>query len=355
MRKRFAAAIAFAALTLLAAQVEAAEFLYVHNTMSGEISVIDLRSHEVVSTIRIGLYMDFVTSSPSGDVLYVNRIEPISVPGVRQIGESGELIAINPSTEEILWRIQLDGMPHHMTVSKDGRHIFVPYYDSWWVTVVDVAQRKVIKKIFTGNGGHCTELSGDGKRLYVGSMMNDCIWIIDTESLRVVRSIALSDAVRPFDFTKDEKIMYVQLSRYHGFVVVDLPTGKTIRKVDLPLLPRDVKLPEFYPHTYNHGIKLTPDEKLLFANASVGNYVAVYSHPDLRLIKTIPVGTDPNYVIFSPEGKYAYVSNRGSNDLSVISVSELKEIKRIRLGSYPQRMVIIDVPKRTKGNSTGVK
>jgi YVTN family beta-propeller protein len=347
MSKPIAAVIAIAALSLLAGRADAAEFLYVHNTMSGEISVIDLRSHEVVSTIKIGVYMDFVTSSPSGDVLYVNRVEPLDVPNVRQVGETGELIAINPSTEEILWRIKLDGMPHHMTVSKDGRLIFVPYYDSWWVAVVDVAERKVIKKIFTGNGGHCTELSADGKRLYVGSMMNDLIWVIDTESLQVVRRIPFSDAVRPFDFTSDEKTMYVQLSRYHGFVVVDLPSGKIARKVDLPALPEGTRLPEFYPHTYNHGIKLTPDEKLLFANASVGNYVAVYSHPDLRLIKTIPVGTDPNYVIFSRDGKHAYVSNRGSNDLSVISVSELKEIKRIKLGSYPQRMVIIDVPNRS--------
>ncbi len=259
-----------------------------------------------------------------------------------------ELIAINPATEEILWRVQLDGMPHHMTVSKDGRYVFVPYYDSWWVAVVDVANRKVTKKIFTGNGGHCTELSPDGKRLYVGSMMNDVIWIIDTETMQVVRRIPFSDAVRPFDFTRDEKTMYVQLSRFHGFEVVDLPSGKITRKVNLPPLPGDVKLPEFYPHTYNHGLKLTPDEKLLFANASVGNYVAVYSHPELKLIKTIPVGSDPNYVIFDKDGKYAYVSNRGSNDLSVISVAELKEIKRIKLGSYPQRMVIIDVPKRSK-------
>ncbi len=69
-------------------------------------------------------------------------------------------------------------------------------------------------------------------------------------------------------------------------------------------------------------------------------------HPELKLIKTIPVGKDPNYVIFSKDGKFAYVTNRQSNDLSIIDVAKLEEIKRLKLGRYPQRMVIINPPER---------
>lgn len=324
-----------------------AEILYVHNTNSGEISMIAIPSHEIIGTIQIGLYMDYVAASPSGDVLYVNRVESLGV-GPRNFGESGELIAVSTATDKILWRLRLDHMPHHMTVSKDGRYVFVPYYDSWWVAVVDVEKRAVIKKIFIGNGSHGTKLSPDGKRLYVGSMMNDVLSVIDTEKLEVIRRIPFDDGVRPFVMTRDEKTMYVQQSRLHGFIVVDLEAGKKIKKVNLPALPENAKLPELYPYTYNHGLLLSRDEKLLFANGSVADYVAVYSHPDLKLIKTIPVGRDPNAIAQSKDGRFVYVSNRGSNDLSIISVSELKELKRLKLGSYPQRMVVIDVPNRQK-------
>lgn len=202
---------------LLAGVAGAKEILYIHNTRSGEISKVSIPGHEVIGEIPIGLYTDYVAVSPDQGTLYVNRIE--GLPGVSAgaaIGDSGELIAIDTASDRIRWRLPVDGMPHHMTASQDGR--------------------------------------------------------------------------------------------------------------------------------YNHGIALTKDETMLFANGSVANYVAVYSHPKLELIKTIPVGTDPNYVLFGRDGRFAYVSNRGSNDLSIIDVAALAEVKRLKLGRYPQRMVIADVP-----------
>ncbi|MCI0487249.1 MAG: beta-propeller fold lactonase family protein [Blastocatellia bacterium] len=351
MIKLLIVAIAFSGLALsaisTAGQSETDEFLYVHNTYSGEISKISIPGHEVVGSIKIGLYMDYVAASPAGDILYVNRVDSMGVD-IPVLGESGELVAISAATDEILWRMKLDAMPHHMSVSRDGRFVFVPYYNSWWLAVVDVEKREVIKKIYVGNGPHGTRLSADGKRLYVGSMMNDVLSIIDTEKLEVIGRIPFGDGVRPFDFTDDEKMLYVQLSRLHGFEVVDLQARKKIRTVPLPPLPENVKIPEFYPHNVNHGLLLSPDEKLLFANGSIMDYVAVYLHPELELIKTIPVGREPNSIAFSKDGRYCYVSNRKSDDLSIISVSELKEIKRLKVGRYPQRMVVIKVPKRKK-------
>jgi YVTN family beta-propeller protein len=92
--------------------------------------------------------------------------------------------------------------------------------------------------------------------------------------------------------------------------------------------------------------ELSPDEKLLFASGGVGNYVCVYRVPDLTLLATIPVGREPNWIAFSSDGSYAYVSNRKSNNLSVIAVRELKEIKRIPVGKYPQRIRTVVVPTR---------
>ena len=159
----------------------AKEYLYVHNTNSGTISKVAIPEHEVVNEIEIGKYMDFVTKSPDNETLYVNRING-DLPGslVGNVGVDGELIAIDPQTDKIKWRLDLDGMPHHMSVSKDGRHVYVPYYDTWWLAVVDVESRQIVKKIFIGHGGHGTKLSQDGKRLYVGSMMNDTLTVIDT-------------------------------------------------------------------------------------------------------------------------------------------------------------------------------
>ena len=147
------------AILILAPALAAKEILYVHNTDSGEISKIAIPEHEVIGEIQIGKYMDFVTASPDQKTLYVNRIDSLGIPMASNIGDTGELIAIDPTTDQVQWRLALDGMPHHMIASKDGKYVFVPYYNTWWLAVVDVAKREVIKKIFIGHGGHGTKLS----------------------------------------------------------------------------------------------------------------------------------------------------------------------------------------------------
>jgi len=61
------------------------------------------------------------------------------------------------------------------------------------------------------------------------------------------------------------------------------------------------------------------------------------------LLATIPGGRDPSWIVFSSDARFAYVTNRGSNDVSVISVAELTEVKRIKVGDYPQRMQVVEV------------
>ena len=334
---------------LLAAAVAAAasgEFLYLENTDSGDISVISIPQHEVVSTIRIGTFLDDVTVSSDGRVLYVNRVHGIEHPMSKRMGESGEIVAISTETEEILWRTPVGGWPHHMTLTADDRRLFVPLFDRLFIEVIDTEQHKVVSKFPAVMGSHGTRLSPDGTRLYVGSMMMDLMTVYDTVTYRPVKQIGFRDAVRPFTFTRNEQTMYVQLSRLHGFQVVNLQTNEIIREIELPKLPADTALPQFYPHTYNHGMEMTPDEKYLFAAGSAGGYVCVYTLPDLQLVSTIPVGREPNWIVFDRVGRYAYVSNRASDDLSVISVDALKEVQRIAVGKYPQRMRAVVVPNR---------
>jgi YVTN family beta-propeller protein len=338
----------FAIMISGAAPLFAEEFLYVENTDSGDISVISVAKLEVVGTIKIGLFPDDVTASSDGRIVYANRVQSMGHPFSKHAGESGEVVAISTETDEILWRAPVHGWPQHLTLSADGKRLFVPLYDKMWIEVVDTDKHEVVDRIPAALGSHGTKLSPDGRRLYVGSMFMDVLLVIDLKTGRPVKRIAFKDAVRPFAFTRDEKLLYVQLSRLHGFQVVDLTTNKIIREVDLPALPEGTKLPEFFPFTYNHGLTLSPDEKYLFAAGSAGNYVCVYTHPDLTLVKTIPVGKEPNWIVFSKDGKQAFVSNRLSNTVSAISVDELREIKQIPVGKYCQRMRMVDVPSRRR-------
>lgn len=335
-------------LSTFAAPAFGSEIVFVQNTYSGDITLIDAITHKVLSTINIGKYPDDVTASPDNATIYVNRIDSAGLKGALNVGDTGEVIALDPATEKVRWRVPVNGMPHHMTVTRDGKFIFVPLYNGPWTAVIDTEKHAVVDRIGTGFGSHGTRLSPDGKRLYVGSMMNHQIAVVDVATHEVIKRIPFDDGIRPFEMTRDEKWLFAQISRLHGFEVVDLTLGKVVKTVPLPALPAGTKLPEFYPRTYNHGLAISHNEKYLFAAGSVVNYVAVYSLPDLTLVKTIPVGTDPNWIAFNHDDEFAYVTNRGSDNLSVISVKDLKEVARLPVGTYPQRVICINVEGRAR-------
>jgi YVTN family beta-propeller protein len=201
-----------------------------------------------------------------------------------------------------------------------------------------------VKKVPASYGSHVTQLSPDGTKIFVGSMFGDDVTIYDVATQKPVGHIPFASGVRPFAITADQTTMYVQRSRLHGFDVVDIASQKVLRTVDLPALPPGTKLPQFLPHTVDHGIALSHDGKLLLANGSIANYVVAYSVPDLTLKAIIPVGKDPNWIAFSRDDKTAFISDRGSDELSVISIPDLKEIKRLKTGGYPQRIHLVSVP-----------
>jgi len=263
----------------------------------------------------------------------------------RLLDDGHEVIAFDTVTGEGRWRVPVGGSANHMSLSSDGRWLYVPFFDKNYTSVIDTVEKRESRKIFGVLGGHGTKLSPDDERLYIGSMVTDAIYVVDVESGEPRKIVNFDDGVRPFAFTRDEKTLYTQLSRLHGFEVVDLEQAVVTERVHLPALPEDAPLMEGFPHTVNHGLELSPNERYLLAAGSATDYVAVYTHPGLELIKTIPTGKEPNWIVFTPDSRFAYVTARVSDEISVIDMQKLEEVARIpSSGEYPQRMRVVDVP-----------
>lgn len=331
------ASLNLAALSLGSAS--ARELLYIEAEQSQDIHIVDAHTLEKVGRIEIGHPTDDIVGSPDGKFAFGNAM----TPGGNPIGSpnAGLVYCVSTATNRILWAVAIPGMPQHLTVSKDGRRLFVPAYDKNSVYIVDTAAARIVDTWIGGLGNHGSELSSDGRHLYLGSMITDRIYVYDTGTGQVVQTYLTRDAVRPFKIDRQERRVYYQLSNFHGFEVRDLESGRTVQIVDLPKLP-----PEVHAGTYgtlDHGLAITPDGKKIIAAGSVAGYVAVYNLPSLDLLGTVPVGEDANWIRVRADSKIAFVTNRGSNDLSVVDLDALKEIKRIPVGNRPARFDIIDV------------
>src|SRR3954467_6081042 len=115
------ARLAFLALALPSALLaQAKEYLYVGNTLGGDLSVIEIPAHKVVATIPatvVGNGPDDVISTRAGDVLFISRLH------------TKDVIGGSPSTAPLLGKTDVGGTPNHLALSPDERFLYVPIYD----------------------------------------------------------------------------------------------------------------------------------------------------------------------------------------------------------------------------------
>jgi YVTN family beta-propeller protein len=320
--------------------VSARELLYIEAEQSKDVHIVDAHTLQEVGRVEVGQPTDDIVGSPDGKFAFGNAMVPSGNP----IGypEAGFVYCIDTATNKVLWTVAIPGMPQHLTVSKDGRRLFVPAFDKNYIYVVDTAAGRIVDTWFGVLGNHGSELSSDGKHLYLGNMVMNRIYVYDTGTGQVVQTYLTRNAVRPFKIDREGKRIYYQLSNFHGFEVRNLESGRVEQVVDLPKMPPEAQAGDY--GTVDHGLAITPDDRKILAAGSVAGYVAIYKLPDLQLLGTVPVGEDANWIRVRADSKIAFVSNRGSNDLSVIDLDALKEIKRIPVGKRPARFDIIDVP-----------
>ncbi len=75
-------------------------------------------------------------------------------------------------------------------------------------------------------------------------------------------------------------------------------------------------------------------------NRQVRNSLSIIDTETKKLIKEIAVGTDPNWIDFTNDGKYGIVSNTGSNTISIIDLQKNEVVKTIPVGLAPKRLKV---------------
>ena len=321
----------------IAASANAAtELLYVANNHDGSVSVIAIPEFEVIGEIDVmpdrslrepggSTHADDVVLSSDGSRMYVSR------------GGHRDVVAFGLPDGDLLWRVETDGLADHFALSPDGSTLFVSVYSEDRVHVIDAAEGKELARIASCSGPHGMRFSADGNRIYNGCMIGDALEVIDAASFEVTRRYSFLEGVRPFEISADERKAWVQLTRLHGFVELDLLEGRVTKTIHLPV-PPGVSAQQDFPHTAHHGLALNPDGSRLCVAGTVADYVALLSVPELDLLATVPVGSEPSWAITSLDGRFCFVSSRKSDTVSVISFDDGREFARIKVGTYPQRM-----------------
>src|SRR4029079_7242275 len=109
--------------------------------------------------------------------------------------------------------------PHGMSMSGDGRLVYVPGDAASGMSVIDTATDRVVRTIEVGKSPHGVALTPDGRSLLVGVYGDDKAAVVDAATEAVVGTIPVAKphtiAVRP-----DGKVAYVASQEPGKFALV---------------------------------------------------------------------------------------------------------------------------------------
>lgn len=303
--------------------------LYVSNSEGDNITVIDLATYAVIGDIRVGEQVHGLCAPSDGRRLFTT------------IESENNLKVIDTTTDKVVDTIALTGRPNQCASTPDGRYVGVPIRNGNSVDIVDTAKRKVVKNLPVSLPHNCYDADNNGA-MFVSSMGSQEINLIDLKKMAYAKKIPVGGIPRPYAVSKDGKRLYAALSDFHGFVIASVPDQKIVARVELPPAPPVACRLE--PHTPTHGIELSPNGKELWVTSLADSGVYVYDIATNHLSPEIHIGKCPNWVTFSPDGRYGAVSNSGSDDSSIIDTRTRREVARVKVGKGPKRLLAVTVP-----------
>jgi YVTN family beta-propeller protein len=300
--------------------------LYVDNSEGDDVSVIDLKTLNTVDDIRLADRVHGLAVQADGRRLFAT------------IESDNTLRVIDTATNKGIATIKLTGRPNQCAVTPDGHYVAVPIRDKNAVDIVDVQQQKV-EKTLPVSKPHNAFNAGSNRYLFVSAMGTNQINVIDLATMSYSAKVTVGGIPRPYVVTPNGTTMYVAITDLHGFMKVDVASGK-MQRVEMPAENHTPKQRSFEPsNTLTHGLALSPDGAELWVTSLLDNSLYVYDVKANKITGRVQVGDGPNWVTFSPDGKYVCVSNTGTNDVSIIDVQARREVKRVKVGKAPKRVV----------------
>jgi YVTN family beta-propeller protein len=301
--------------------------VYVPNTESNTVSVIDPRTYKVIETIPVGEQPQHVVPSWDLKTLWVNNdvgntLTPID-PATGKPGPTVDVhdpynLYFTPDGRYAIVMASLDQQlvfrdAHTMAVKKtvpvscygvnhadfsaDGRYFIVSCEFSGELLKVDTAQMKVIgqqKLPFDGAMPQDVKMAPDGSAWYIADMMADGVWVMNGDTFSKPVLMPTGKGAHGLYVSRDSKSMYIS-NRGEGSVsVFDFGTRKVLKKW----------------HIDGGGSPdmggVSADGKVLWLSGRYDSEVYALDTTTGRTLAKIPVGAGPHGLAVYPQpGRYS--------------------------------------------------
>lgn len=334
-------------------------YVYIGNTGSGSVSVIDTGSDKVVKELAFGGSPSYTTASPDGKYVVnldttgklrvidpaqgahtvVQTLEPGKGLDKVVFSADGTKLAVSLADEAVLplyafaqgfaqapTRSQyaigtVVGVGHkHRAMAYRGDYLLAPNTGENDVSLVNTATGQV-ETLKAGNSPSVVALAGDGADMaaVIGNQASNTLTIV---RLADKTSKTFAGGLTPTDVAvrDDGRVAFVTNAGGNDVSVVDVAGMKEITKVPVGKRPVHIYAVGTPLHTHHAGHDETASEQIWVMNDD-GASVTVIDAVSYTVLATVSVGQGHHKAAFSPTK--AYITNITSGDVSVIERSSV--------------------------------
>ena len=215
---------------------------------------------------------------------------------------------IDLATEKIVWEKKYEGGCDRLSISPDGKVIYLPTLEKEHWNVVNAETGEVITPLFTNSGAHNTLYGLDGTRVYLAGLRTPTLGVSDARNHAIVKQVGpFTNSVRPFTINGSQTLCYVNVNELLGFEIGDLVTGAKLHHIEVAGFQKGPVKRHGCP---SHGIGLTPNEKEIWLCDAFNQRLHVFDNSTMppKQIASIEVKDQPGWITFSLDGKHAWPS-----------------------------------------------
>jgi YVTN family beta-propeller protein len=308
-------------------------YVYVPNSDSNTVDVIDQRTFKVVRHFAVGALPQHIVPAYDLKTLYVTN----------DVGNS--LTPIDPNTGKPSAKTIPVDDPYNMYFTPDGRYAIVVAERLHRLDFRDAHSFTLQHSLaLPCTGADHLDFSADGAYAIVSCEFSGEMLKIDIESQRVVDTLHLRAGAAPQDvkLSPDGKVFYVADMNAGGVWLLD---GVNLRV--LRFMPTGAGA---------HGLYPSRDARFLYVTNRAAGSVSVVSFATRHVLKTwhIAGGGSPDMGNVSADGKVLWLSGRWNAEVYAISTKDGRLLARIPVGHGPHGLCVWPQPGRYSLGHTGI-
>ena len=318
--------------------------LLVTTDAGGEVVVVDPAKPQPVGSVKVGARPRSLKLSKDGKRLFVAVAGPPKAapgpggapPPAPAADQAPGLAVVDVAARKVVKRIATPSSPFGVDLSPDGRIAYLSNSETNQVLAIDVGSGAIKKTTFVGNQPQGVAVRPDGKVVFVATHGSDELCAINTKKMELLgridagskpQMVLLAPGGAAMAFVPDEGLPNLTL----------VDTKQNTFKAQLPISG----LAKTTPPAALQSAAVSPDGKVVYLTTGAGKSVLIVDVEKKTVVGTIEgVGAFPRGIAVSPDGKKLFTANSSSNDVAIIDVASKKVEARVAVPGAPFAIVV---------------